>query len=246
MNIIEPSQNEKDTAIECILSGGLLKPKSLWGYLREIYRTLGPRYIFLDTAQAIIISAAAAAGFIILYPLSPEQHIYAALFAEAPLFFIFTVLFTETIERVSGLYELKMTCKHTIQQITAFRILCFSLMGTVFCMLTSLYFSRLPVAHNFLRAFSISLCALFLCAFLTIFIMRRFIRKWIYFAAMLLWVAINLLPTWIFGLRWEIFLSKIPVAITVFITIIACTLFLVEIKKLMNIRKREAEYYVNC
>jgi hypothetical protein len=176
MNIIELSQNEKDRAIEAILSRGLSKPKSLWGHLWEIYRALGLRYIFLDTAQAIIMTVFAAIVFIGLYPLWPEQHIYAALFAAAPVFFIFVVLFTETIERLSGLYELKMTCKYTVRQIAAFRVLCFSLVGVVFCTLTSLYFSRLQLAYDFFRAFSISLCALFLCAFLTISVLRRF--KW--------------------------------------------------------------------
>ncbi len=246
MNMIEPSQNEKDRAIENILSKGLSTPKSLWGYLCEIYRALGIRYIFLDTGLAIIMTIIATIGFIRLYPLSLEQYPYAMLFALAPVFFLFVVLFAETIERVSGLYELKMTCKYTVQQITAFRVLCFSLMGAVFCAFTSLYFSRLPVAYDFFRAFSLSLCALFLCSFLTIFIIRRFSQNWIYFTAMLLWMAIGFLPVRVFGQWWELFFSQIPVTVTVFVAVIACALFFMEIKNLMKIRKRKVAYYVGC
>lgn len=246
MNIIELSQDEKERAIEDILSKGLSKPKSLWGYLCEIYCALGFRYIFLDTGLAIIMTVVATIGFIRLYPMSLEQYPYATLFALAPVFFLFVVLFAETIERVSGLYELKMTCKYTVQQITAFRVLCFSLMGAMFCTLTSLHFSRLPITYDFFRVFSLSLCALFLCAFLTIFIMRRFTRDWIYFIAMLLWTAIGFLPVRIFGHWWELFLSQVPITITVFVAVIACALFLMEIKNLMKIRKREVAYYVGC
>jgi hypothetical protein len=246
MNIIEPSQYEKDKAIEDIILKGLSKPKSLWEYLCDIYRALGLRYIFCDMAYAMIMTVVSTIGFIILYPLTPEQHIYAAIFAVAPVFFIFIVLFTEIIERVSGLYELKMTCKYTVQQITAFRILCFSLLGAVFSVLTSLYFSRLLIVYDLLRTFSLSLCALFLYAFLTIFILRRFNRKWNYIIVVLLWIIIGLLPARIFGEQWNLLLVRLPVAVTVFVAATACILFLMEIKKLMDISKREVAYDVGC
>ncbi len=244
MNIIEPSQYEKDKAIEDILSKGLSKPKSLLGYLGNLYSALGLRYIFFDMAFPIVMTVIATIGFIVLYPLTLKQHLYATLFAIAPLFFIFMVLFTETMEQINRLYELKMTCKYTIQQIAAFRVLCFSLLGTILCTFISLYFSQLLVAYSFFKTVSLSLCALFLCAFLTIFLMRHFNWKWIHFSAMLLWIMISFMPIWISGERWELFLSQIPAAITMFVAVIACNLFLMEIKKLMNTHKREVAYYV--
>lgn len=246
MNIIEPSQNEKDLAIEKILSNGLSKPKKLWRYLWDIYRALGFRYIFLDTVNAMIMTTTVTIGFALLYPFSFEKHLNATLFAMAPVFFISIVLFTETIERSRGLYEIKMTCKYTIQQVTAFRVLCFSLMSAAFSILINLYFSRLQDTYDFFRAFSLSLCDLFLCSFLTIFIMRRFKWKWMHFSVILLWISIGFVPTWIFGEQWELFLSQIPVSIATFFAIIACVLFLMEIKNLMNIRKSEVAYYVSC
>lgn len=244
MNIIEPSQYEKDKAIEDILSKGLSRPKSLWGYLSDIYSALGFRYIFFDLAFPIAMTVLASIGFFVLYPLTLEQYIYATLFAIAPIFFIFIVLFTETMEQINGMYELKMTCKYTIQQVAAFRVLCFSFLGTVFCTFISLYYSQLSRAYSFFNIFSLSLCALFLCALLTIFIMRHFNGKWIHFSAMLLWNVIGFMPIWILGEQWELFLSQIPVAITMFVAASACALFLMEIKKLINTHKREVAYYV--
>ncbi len=243
MNIMEPSRAERDKAIEEILLKGLSKPQSLWQGLLEMYRVLGLRYIFCDTAYATIMSMVVTVGFIILYPLLPEQYTYATLFAVAPVFFILVVIFTETIEKVSGLYELKMTCKYTVQQITAFRVLCFSLIGALFCAFTNLYFSWRLAEEDLFRAFALSFCAMFLCAFLTMFILQRSNWKWNHFFVMLLWIILNLLPAQIWGEKWEAFLAQIPVALTILVAAAACTLFLMETKKLMNIRKREVAYY---
>ncbi len=245
MNIIEPSQYEKEKAIEDILSKGLSRPKRLWEYLYNIHRTLGLRYIFHDMAFPMVMTVLTMIVLIGLYPLTLKQHTYATLFAIAPLFFLFIVLFSETVEHMNGLYELKMTCKYTIQQIAAFRVLCFSLMGTVFCTLISLYFSQSFVVYSFFKTSSLSLCALFLCAFLTIFMMRHFKWKWIHFLSLLLWIAIGFMPIWLLGEQWEHFLSQIPVAITMLVAVIACTLFLMEIKKLMKFHERKVAYYVS-
>jgi hypothetical protein len=243
MNMIKPSPYEKNRTIEDILSKGLSKPKSLWNYIHEIYHALGLRYIFMGTAPAILMTVAAILAWIRLFPFAPEQHPYATLFALAPAFFLVMVCITETIERVGGLYEIKMTCKYTIQQITAFRVLCFSLMGAVFCTLTSLYFSRLPVDYSFFKALSISFCALFLCAVLTLVILRLFNRLWMYLSAILLWLTIGILPVRFFGRSWELLLAQIPIAETLFVTVMVCALFLIEIKKHMKIHKREVAYY---
>ena len=155
------------------MSQGLTKPKSLWRHFTDMYRALGFRHLFLNTAQPIIISVALMIGFIALFPLPYDQYKYTVLFAAAPVFFIFAVLLTETAERMSKLYELKMTCKYTIRQIAAFRVLCFSLMGTVLCTLANL-FIRFSDMNSFFRALSLSLCALFLFSFLGISVMRLF------------------------------------------------------------------------
>jgi hypothetical protein len=243
MNIIKPSPEEKEKAIEYILSKGLSKPKNLWDIFYMMYRSLGFRYLFLDTTGPIIISVAFMIGFILLCSSLLKQYINAVLFATAPVFFVFAVLLTEIAERVNLLYELKMTCKYTILQITAFRVVCFSLIGTVLCTLISL-FAPFPGDYDIVRALSLSLCALFLCSSLSIFIMRYFNWKWSYFAPIMAWTAICLLPFCISVNWWDSFLSRVPVAITISVAAAALVLFLKEIKKFVNIQIREVWYYV--
>ncbi|WP_422659810.1 hypothetical protein ACK8P5_04615 [Paenibacillus sp. EC2-1] len=242
MNIIKPSPYEKNRSIEDVLSKGLSKPKSLWTYIYELYCALGLRYIFWDSGPAILITFAVTLIWIKMFPL-PEQHPYAALFALAPVFFLAAVSITEINERVRGLYAIKMTYKYTIQQITAFRVLCFSLLGAVFCTLISLYFSRSPVDYSLLKALSVSFCTLFLCAALTLVTLRLFNRVWIYGATALLWLGLGFVLGNVFGQVWDQFLARIPVAVILLITIIVFAFFLVEIKRHMKFHKREVVYY---
>lgn len=243
MNFIKPTSHEKNRAIENILSQGLTKPESLWSSIHELYRALGFRYIFWDSGPAILITVAFTLIWIRQFPLAPEQHPYAVLFALAPVFFLAAVCITEVNERVRGLYPLKMTFKYTIQQITAFRILCFSLLGAMFCTLISLYFSRLPVEYSLPKALSISLCALFLCAALTLVMLRIFNRLWIYLAVALLWMGSGMILVNVFGQAGEQFLARIPIAVILFVTILLFALFLGEVKRHMKFHKREVVYY---
>jgi hypothetical protein len=243
MKRTELTPHEKDQAIEYILSKGLTRPKSLWRHLVDMYRAIGLRHLFLDTVQPALMAAAFMAGFVALNPLPPEQYRHAALFAAAPVFFIFAVLLTEAAERRNGaLYELKMTCKYTLLQITAFRLLGFSLAGTVLCTLAGLS-GGFPDVHAFFRALSLSLCSLFLCSFQSLFVMRRFNRKWIHAAPVLLWAAIGVLPAWLFGRQWESFLTRIPVAVTLTIAAVSFALFLRELKTLIRMQTREVAWH---
>lgn len=243
MNMIEPSRDEKERAIEYILARGLTRPKPLWRHFHELYRSLGFRHLFLNTAQPVIISIALMIGFIALFPLPYDQFKFAVLFAAAPVFFIFVVLLTETSERMSALYELKMTCKYTIQQIAAFRVLCFSLMGTVLCTLANL-FIRFSDASSFFRALSLSLCALFLFSFLGIAVMRHFRSRWMHWSTVLLWVAVGPLPAVMFRKQWELFLAGMPAALTAWVAAAALFLFLREIRQLITMQRREVAYHV--
>lgn len=241
MNIIKPTDSEKDMAIEKILSEGLSKPDSIWYFCNKMYHSLGLKFIFFDISQAIIMAVAVTIGFYLLYPLSPQQNMYSILFAISPLFFITVVFFTEFIERNGSLYELKMTFKYTIQQVIAFRVLCYSLISMIICIFIG---SSIPDTYNFLRVVSISLSGLFICAIITIYIMRCFKGRWIHFTSLVVWGVTVFLPVLILGEGWELLLSQIPIGITIAVAVIGFYLYLREIKKLINMSKREVEYYV--
>ena len=236
MNIIKPSKNEKDRAITEILQTGLIRPKSLVAHLKELYTALGINYIFWDMTQAIIISAIVLVGILGMYFQISAPMVYATSFIFAPFLFILIVFFADIIERLSGLYELKMTFKYTMQQITAFRILCFSLLGVLFCVMSSVV-----IEGEFLRVFAVSICALFLCALFTAFVTHHFSPKWQY-ASLTAWVVISILITRFGDERWNSFLANTPITVTLFVACAVFALFLFEIRKMIITRKEVVSY----
>lgn len=241
MNIMKPTNREKEKAIENILSQGLSKPDGLWDFCHRIYCSLGFKFVFFDISQAIIMAFTTTIGFILLYALSSQQHIYSMLFAVSPLFFTTVVFFTEFVEKNNALYELKMTFKYTTQQVIIFRILCYSLISMILCIFISI---GMLDKYNFLRIASITLSALLICALLTLYIMRHFKGRWIHFTSLMVWGSTTFLPVLILGERWELLLSQIPIGITIIAAVIGFILYLMEIKKLINMDKMEVSYYV--
>jgi hypothetical protein len=229
--IIKPE--EKDILVEEILSKGLVKPMSTPAFLWDMWRNLGFRVIFWETGAAFLISCAIVAMYIALVsltiiPQEPVRNMYAMLFLFSPAVFISLTLCTEAIERSNGLYEIKMTSKYTIRQVTAFRLLCFSLIGMVSTIIASVVIVTAWEALHFLRIFSLGLCSLFLCSLLIIFTMRRLRGGW--YLGAIIWIAFGMLPMLLFRTGWESFLANIPITVVLGIATVACVLFMREIK----------------
>jgi hypothetical protein len=90
MNI---SPNERDRAIASILDVGLTRPVTTWGYLRDMYKNLGLRVIFWESAPAMLFSAVAALAYILVIAtqftfFSADEHLSAMLFLFSPVLFI--------------------------------------------------------------------------------------------------------------------------------------------------------------
>jgi hypothetical protein len=243
MNI---TPDERNKAINTILSEGLTRPASTWSFLWNMYRNLGLRVIFWEAAPALAASVAVACAYVVLgiLPIALADNLinvpwssYSALFLFSPALFIGLTISTEAGERISGIYDLKMTCKYTIRQITAFRLLCFSLCGTVFTVIGSAFLSSMPETGYFLQLFSLALCSLFLCSLLLMFTMRRWRGGWYWGAA--IWTGIGVLPIAVLGRAWETFLMQMPPALTLCVAAVAFILFLTQIKK-------EVYRYADC
>ena len=240
MNI---SPNERDKSIKLILEKGLTRPVSTWAYLRDMYRNLGLCVIFRESAPAMLVSFAVALAYILIVStqfifLEAMENQGALLFLFSPALFISMTVCTEAIERMNGLYEIKQTVKYTIRQITAFRLLCFSLVGTVFAVLVNIGVFYIMTANIvaleaqmgiFFQKLSIALCSLFLCSLLIITILRKVQSGW--YLGSIIWAVTGMLLTMIFGNAWNEFLLNIPPAVTLITATISFILFLREIKK---------------
>lgn len=160
-----------------------------------------------------------------------NEYPYSSTVALTPILFLLLTFFTETTERVSGLYELKQTCRYTIRQITALRVMCYSAVGITCSALVSAiaassageYFTLLPLC----------LSMLFVCAICQLSAMRWGKNKWsCAFVSGLLTMIFIALPLCTNG-GWELFLHGCPAAVSITIMILSAAVFSAQLRKML-------------
>jgi hypothetical protein len=243
------NEGERNTSIAYILDCGLVKPMRVTGHLRSLYRQFGLYYLFWDTAQMIALIVVTLIGVLMLLPNAPEIMKYSLLFACSPLIFLLSMICSDVAERVGGIYELKMTCKYNMRQINVFRIICFALIGVVFSVASGCVIGICNKAappsdeRAVLDLLSLSLAALFLCAFIFLALTRRFPGRLSSVVGAAIWLVLGVVPMAIFGTAWEVFLIRIPAALTIAVAIISAVLFGYELANLLKNNQLEEFSY---
>lgn len=241
MTMNKPTVIEKEDAISHILSEGLEQPEGIRDFMKRMYGTLGVINLFYDLYQVILLVILVLVGLVLLLAVNLDGYTYTTLFLLSPLFFVAVVSLTEWMERSNPLYELKMTLKYTVKDMIIFRILCYSLISVVFSVVLSI--GAASVLDSW-RALSIAFSSLFLCTLLTIVIARRMNHHLNYLISFGVWSVMNLVPLLLFGGRWEMILSQIPLGLTVIVIMGLIYLYVKELKQFINMKDREVGYDV--
>lgn len=231
-------KNIKNASIDYILSQGLVKPQTTTEKITEMLRTVGFRFIFWDTGYSLFFAAATLAVVLVLFSFAPNDYRCSAAIAVAPLFYLLITLFAETSERASGLYELKQTCRFTIQQIAALRIIGYSVVGFVFTAVIAAIST--DSGYEFLSLFPLCLSALFLCVILSISFIRFLHSKWANAMFSAIWVFINCAIPFLLGERWELLLREMPFAVSIVLAVLGGALLVYQISKMMSGVKKYA------
>ena len=226
------NEQEKNESIDYILSQGLVKPQTARERITEMTQTLCLRFIFWDMGYSLFFAAVTIALVLVLSIAAPDDYSRSFAVAAAPLVFLLLGAFTETAERANGLYELKQTCRYTVQQVTVLRVICYSVAGVIFtAVITAISAND---AYEFLSMFPLCLSALFVCSALFLCVTRYLRGKWsgaVYSAA---WVFMNIaLP---FSLRdtWETLLGGVPIALSVAVTVLGMAVLAYQIKRRLS------------
>ena len=234
MNVELPTAAEREAAIAGILARGLVRPVSTVVFLRDMLGRLGLRVIFRGSLPGVVLSLMVAVLYVVAVVFYERQwngdaNYYAWVFLFSPLLFVGLTLSSEITERLAGeLYALKMTCRYTVRQISAFRLLCFSLAGTVFAVIGGYVFHTATEAGQLMQLLSLSLGSVFLCTLLIIFTIRRLRVGW-WFGA-LSWMVLGFVPILLLGQQWGEILSHVPPVLALGVGFAAFVLFLREIK----------------
>ncbi|MCL2109085.1 MAG: hypothetical protein FWH20_07045 [Oscillospiraceae bacterium] len=232
------NESKKNASIDYILAQGLVAPQTTRSRIAEMFRNLGLRCIFWDTGYSLLFAALTFALVMALFVVVPYDYRFSAAVAVAPLFFLLINLFTETSERACGLYEIKQTCRYTIRQITALRVLYYSVVGAVFTAIIAVI--KMETAYEFFSILTLCLAALFICAALSISIVRYLRKLWANAAFSVAWIFVTAALTFSLGEPWENLLSNTPIIISATVALIGITFFIYQVSKMLSEEKTYA------
>jgi len=225
------TDRQKDASIDHILKQGLVIPPSLWQRVREILSMLGFGFIFWDMSYSICFTIPTLVITLLSLLFVPERFSYSAAAGIAPMLFLLITFFAETSERISGLYELKQTCRYTVRQITAVRVMCYAAAGILFTGVVAAIMA--DTVNEFFMLLPICLSMLFICAAVQLSALRLVRNGWAVAVISACWAAANLAVCLVVGEWWESFLRSVPIAIGMMAAVLSAVILVLQIKKML-------------
>lgn len=239
-----PTKDEKDAAIRHIVNEGM-KRTGVIEQLADIYRALGLQCIFWDTTDCFALAAISFVCAVAVTMHSTTEYAAAVLFAVSPLFYVILTISVQWKERMSGLYDLKMTCKYTIPKITAFRMICFITSGIPACGVLAAIFTYKSYTNDYVRMLLISICSMFICAVIMMTAIIKLRRSQLYLTVPVIWGLTNIALEMIYKEKWNDFLMNLSTIFVIIITIVFAALYIAQIKKLIFNNNTEDVIYAD-
>ena len=241
-NIPLPTRVEKNIAINDIIEKGLYPKKTLFQSILSLHNKIGFRYILGDISDIIVVTLLLSTLLNYVLLIYGSRNILNYTFMTSPIFYIILSLLTELKEKNLNMYELKMTCKYTLKEITALRLLYYSLLGIVFSSVAS-SLVILKFRIELLDIILVSLLGLSIASLLVIVIMKYVKPKYRYFIFFTQWILLFVIPNNIFGSDLNDLLKDLPHIVILIIIFILSGIYLFTIKKYFI--EREGLIYVN-
>jgi len=240
-----PTEQEIKAEIDVIVTQGLGKRESFYSYLKNMYRQIGIRYLFRDGLEIIFTMLLVAS---ILFSVIKDRNIYfsenikaiyAYLFTVSPILYLSMSVLNFIIAKQNKTYEVEMTCKYNIYQISAFRMLVFS----VICILFNSFFVYMATCFyeniNYLKAFVISIASLFLFSTIFLFTITKVRNRTIKYFTVLGWIGVNLV---LFILKVDFYiqlLDKVSIYTWIIVAISSLIIYVKNLKTLIVFRNIE-------
>lgn len=242
MKIDMPSEGEIRVQIDNIVAQGLERRESFYYYLKNMYRQIGIRYLFRDGLE--IISIILLVSSILISVLTNSymeeiEEVYAYLFTISPILYLAMSIFSFINAKQNKTYEVEMACKYNIYQISAFRMLVFSVVCILFNCLFVYIMAYFYEDINYLKAFIVSIASLFLFSTVFLFAITRINNVSTKYFTVLGWIFINL-ALYLFKVDFYIqLLNSISIYTWIVVVIVSIFVYLKKLKWLIVFRNIE-------
>lgn len=239
-----PSENEIQSEVNQIVSKAMRHRQSFPLALLHLYQQIGLRNLLLHQCHTMGIIASALLTLIALLLLAGRsihltEQLYPYIFLISPILYIALSIHDYWYKRSDGTFELEMSAKYNLYQLTALRMLLFSvfsILGNTFVLtLMSFRFEELHI----LRAICISTTALFIfaIAFLAVLIKKQTMFSFI--LVLIIWTGMNITFMLLPNYQYAAFLTKLPTFIYGVVLSISLFVYLQYLKKLVRLKPEE-------
>lgn len=215
-----PTPEERNRSIAHIIAEATPQPRRLTTELPNLFRTVGLRgLIFGIWDCAFLALLASSVIWLGCFAVASQEGVGAslALFVTAPAFWAAMHWLSLWKEWMGGTYELLMTMRCTIHQLTVLRMLVFGAVAVVLSTAVSGAVRMLIVGGpSMIRLCSLSFASLFLYASLCLFIEWWLPPHWGYFTAPVIWAALGVFLLAL-GARAGAFFDAVPLAAVVLV-----------------------------
>ncbi|RAK17149.1 hypothetical protein B0I26_11313 [Anoxybacillus vitaminiphilus] len=240
-----PSDEDIARQISFIVKEGLPKQETFFKQVYTMYRQLGFQYLFPNSIEIAFISILIAIFLLITglhvrdYFEAEPGSVYTFIFVTSPLLYLTICSLSLYHIWDNRTYELEMTCKYDFFQLTAVRMLAFSIF--CFAVNTAFIIAMVNTYHHisFVKAFLISTTGLFLFSTLTLFVLMNNQAKIVKIVLLVGWTAGNFLAFIWSKNFFLLVLNNISISVYVVITASLLVLYIKHLQKMMQFRKTE-------
>ncbi len=244
-----PSDEEVQRQIHTIVDKGLPRKKTFYRTLKEMHQQLGWNYIFRDYRELLLIGALfilyMAAFIFNLYQMQdismyPDMdfyvnRLYAYLFVSAPLLYGTISVFSFMEKRET--FETEMTCKYTVYQVSAYRMLVFSFTSILLNVIQIAFVSVLIQEFNPVMAMMISFTSLLIFSLGFLYVTTRHRSKMMQSLIIVGWILLNIGVSAISTTIYHQLLMNIPYVVYSAVIIVTGYLYFKNMKNLVVERR---------
>ena len=245
MSIQKLSEAEKDFAINEIVEKGVVKPGDKFRKMLEVRRACTFHTLFFGVGDCFLLGLLIAACIWLLLMQAGSQVMICMVFAVSPFAYIASYLLTSWKEHRLQIYDIKMTCRYTVRQISAFRMIFFS--GTNMflnvLMLSFLMRFQFP-AVAFWKLLGLSFVSIFLYGIIMLVFQIKGMPYLTTAFPPVLWGMINAFVIAFYGEELEIMLLNLAGSLVFTIMVIAFAGYLIALFAFFLSKTREEEQYV--
>ncbi len=221
------SETQREAAIQDIVRQGVISPADRIMKLLNVALKCPFRILFFGVGDCLFLGVLITACLWLFLMQLDTKVILCCVFALSPFVYIISFLLTSWKEYALQLYEIRSSCRYTMRQVAALRMICFSFINMMInaaalMLLVKMQTSFIP----FWKALGLSFASLFIYGFMMLFF---HIKGKSFLSALIppmLWCVFSLAAVMFCGSRIETLLTGMAGGAVAALLIAACAAYL--------------------